>query len=294
MNIKNVQSREKLRDSDKRVESYSDDSIPVKKDILGVGITSASKESILEYIIKNCKKPTKPYYVVTPNPEMIVASVYEKRLRDVINSAKIALADGIGVVIGSWLLGKGPMQRYAGIDLVKNLCERVNDQPITVGFLGGEPKVAEKTADCLRRQYPGLKVSFIGEEWDSKGFVQKIKGTEESAKGKEKGDAKLYPSPNTLNPKVDILFVAFGVPKQEFFMKEHVGEIPVNVMVGVGGAFDYISGKVVRAPKILQQLGLEWLFRLIVQPWRIKRQLALPIFAWMILKERLKLAFKKR
>ncbi|MBI2022959.1 WecB/TagA/CpsF family glycosyltransferase, partial [Candidatus Giovannonibacteria bacterium] len=85
---------------------------------------------------------------------------------------------------------------------------------------------------------------------------------------------------------IDILFVAFGFPKQEEWMHEHLGKIPVRVMVGVGGAFDYISGRVPRAPAWVQKLGFEWLFRLVVQPWRIKRQLALLRFAFLVLREK--------
>ena len=90
------------------------------------------------------------------------------------------------------------------------------------------------------------------------------------------------------NATIDILFVAFGAPKQEFWINENLNKIPVKIAIGVGGAFDHISGKVPRAPLIIRRLGMEWLFRLIVQPWRFKRQLALIEFIWLVLKERLR------
>jgi len=83
------------------------------------------------------------------------------------------------------------------------------------------------------------------------------------------------------------LFVAFGAPKQEFWISENLNKIPVKVAIGVGGAFDYISGKIPRAPRFIRNIGFEWLFRLVVQPWRMKRQLSLIKFAWLIAKEKI-------
>ena len=87
---------------------------------------------------------------------------------------------------------------------------------------------------------------------------------------------------------MDILFVAFGFPKQEQWIAENLDKIPVKVAMGVGGAFDYISGNVPRSPVFIRKLGLEWLFRLIIQPWRLKRQLALFKFIYLVLREKLK------
>jgi N-acetylglucosaminyldiphosphoundecaprenol N-acetyl-beta-D-mannosaminyltransferase len=86
---------------------------------------------------------------------------------------------------------------------------------------------------------------------------------------------------------IDILFVALGAPKQEFWINKNLDKIPVKVAIGVGGAFDYISGKTPRAPTFIRSVGLEWLFRLVVQPWRIKRQLALIEFIRLVVKEKL-------
>ncbi|MBI1919347.1 WecB/TagA/CpsF family glycosyltransferase, partial [Candidatus Microgenomates bacterium] len=88
------------------------------------------------------------------------------------------------------------------------------------------------------------------------------------------------------NETIDVLFVAFGFPKQEEWMARNIGKVPVRIMAGVGGAFDYISGAVPRAPLPIRLIGFEWLFRLIIQPWRIKRQLALLVFIWLVIKER--------
>jgi N-acetylglucosaminyldiphosphoundecaprenol N-acetyl-beta-D-mannosaminyltransferase len=128
-----------------------------------------------------------------------------------------------------------------------------------VGFLGAGPNIAEKTVECLKEKYPGLKVGLVAKEWS------------ESLKDKQ----------------VDILFVAFGSPKQEIWISENLEKLPVKVVIGVGGAFDFISGKVRRAPLFMRKIGLEWLFRLIIQPWRIKRQLRLIQFIFLVLKARI-------
>lgn len=230
-----------------------------KINLLNVGISVATKTQVLEYIVTGLEKNSEKYYIVTPNPELLVIANNNEDYKNVLNSAKIALPDGIGVMWGAWLEGKELGQRITGVDLVKSLCKHVAKRPITVSFLGGGPSVAELTAECLQKEYPGLNVAWSQKEWDK----------------------------SLLNKRTDILFVAFGSPKQEFFIYDNLKDIPAKVVIGVGGAFDFISGKVPRAPKPLRDVGLEWLFRLIVQPWRFKRQLSLLTFASLIIKERL-------
>src|SRR5579872_846699 len=263
-------------------ESYSDLEGLVKRNILGVGVTDDTKENILEFIHQSIKKPSKPYYIVTPNPEMIVLANKNSSFRQVLNNAKIALNDGVGVSLAAGFMGKSLKERFTGVQLVENLCEKSNDWPITVGFLGGGPNVAEKAVECLLAKNPNLKIAFVGQEWGNDGFdlARKYKGVSIKYKGKnQKSLNTLYSS---LNTGIDVLFIALGAPKQEFWMAEHVGKIPVKVMVGVGGAFDYLSGVVVRAPLLVRRFGFEWLFRLIRQPWRWKRQLALLEFVGMV------------
>ncbi|KKS87577.1 MAG: Glycosyl transferase, WecB/TagA/CpsF family [Microgenomates group bacterium GW2011_GWC1_43_11] len=193
-----------------------------KKYILGVGITDVSFNTILEYLVEKLKKEGKKLYLVTPNPELLMIARRDEGYKKVLNNAEIALPDGIGVVIAGKILGRPLKARATGVDFVYNLCNTIAKQPITVGFLGGSPNVAEKASECLTKKYPGLKVAFAVSE----------------------------------------------------------------AAMGVGGAFDFISGKVHRAPKFVRGLGLEWLFRLIRQPWRLKRQTALIRFIFLVLKER--------
>ncbi len=246
--------------------------------LLGIGITNASKEEVLEYLIKTIKKKGKNFYVVTPNPEFLVLADKQNTFKNILNRADLALNDGVGLTIAAKILGKDLKERFTGVDFAKSVCERISGQPITVGFLGGRDGVAEATAKCLLSSYPGLKVVFAGSEWSG----EEIK--DERLKKKEK---KIINHKSLiLNQPIDLLFVAFGFPKQEEWIVEHLDSNIYRAAVGVGGAFDYISGRVSRAPVFVQKVGLEWLFRLIVQPWRFKRQLALPQFIGLVLKEK--------
>jgi len=228
--------------------------------MLGVGLTNVTEQEVLEFIVTGLEKQKEKYYIVTPNPELLVIADKNSGYKTILNRAKLALPDGIGVMIAARLIGKPLKARIHGVDLMENLCREVSNRPITVGFLGAGPGVAEQAAECLKKRYPRLKVGLVTSEWS------------EALKDK----------------KIDILFVAFGSPKQEIWIADNLKALPAKIIVGVGGAFDFISGKVPRAPKVFRSLGLEWLFRLSIQPWRIKRQLSLIKFVVLILKEKLK------
>lgn len=230
-----------------------------KISVLGVGITRATEQEVLEFIYTGLQNSHEKYYIVTPNPELLVIAHQNDNYKQILNTAKLALPDGVGVMFGAYLLGKPLKQRITGVDLVKSLTKHISKQPITVGFLGAGPNVAEETAECLKKLNPDLKVGLVSQEW-SKDLESK---------------------------KVDILFVAFGSPKQEIFISDNLDKLPARVIIGVGGSFDFISGKVKRAPRFLRNLGLEWLFRLIIQPWRLKRQLAIIKYLMLVLKEKL-------
>lgn len=254
-----------------------------KKIVLGVGVTDATREEILEYIANSLEKNEKPYYIATPNPEILVYAHKHEHFREVLNNAKIALTDGVGLLWAARILGKPLKERFTGVDFIEMVCKRSAIKPITMGFLGGRQNVALKTAECLMEKYPSLKVVFVAEEWGEEGFVN-------AGSSKLQFKVQNYDKYSKIqNTPIDILFVAFGFPKQEEWMATHNGKLPVKVMVGVGGAFDYLSGTVRRAPSVVRSIGLEWLFRLIRQPWRVRRQLALFNFIILVLKERFRL-----
>lgn len=262
-------------------------SLPSTK-ILGTKITTASKEEILEYIVEKASKGDVKIPIVTPNPEILMYASSHKDYQEVLNRAEIALPDGVGVVISGKILKKGIQTRITGVDFMFDLCREAAERGLMVGLLGGRDGVAEDAAVCLAKIYPRLIVSFVDSEWGKSGF-EKAKKYQVEDKKDDYEKSKIQNTKYEIQgAKVDILFVAFGFPKQEIWIDENLERLPVTVAMGVGGAFDYISGRVARAPKLVRNIGMEWAFRLITEPWRIKRQLALPRFAMEVLKERLK------
>lgn len=274
-----------------------------KQSILGVDITNATEKEILEYILQGLEKKGKSYYVVTPNPEMLVLAQRDSSFRAILNNARLALCDGIGVFWAGKILGLQLRWRLTGVDLLEKLCEVASDamkKPITVGFLGGRPGVALQASDCLRRKYPNLNVVFAGSEWQQNDLARQSEcgttqiNTRKDAQEDSGENQRLRSALHQRSPVIDMLFVALGYSKQEEWMAQNLERGIFRVAMGVGGAFDYISGSVPRAPRLIRSLGFEWLFRLIIQPWRLKRQLALVSFLFLVLKEKFNASLRTR
>lgn len=314
---KNTHKDKNGKNNDKQELSHSIGYSLVKNEIFGIGLTNETEESILEYIVKKIEETTENFYIVTPNPEIVMLARKNPTLKKVLNEAKIALCDGIGLYGAGYLLGKPIKERVIGTNLMEKLCEQVVNRPITVGFLGAGPGVAEKAAECLTARYPGLQVVFAEAEWpESDGgrslshFAEPFDGSKRknsqnpvslsairhhpsvisnsssesnfSSLQNEQASALQYHQPE----HIDILFVAFGAPKQELWMQEHLNKIPVRVMMGVGGAFDQIVTPSLRPPRLIHSLGLGWMYRLVREPWRLKRQLRLLSFILWVLQEK--------
>lgn len=236
--------------------------------IFGIGVTNTSISNILEYIEEKVKKRDKKVFITTPNPEILVYAHHHKDFQEVLNQAQVALPDGVGVVIAGMILGKGVINRVTGVDFMQEMCKHSVRNTDSVGFLGGRGNVAELTSQCLQKKYSGLTVGYTAEEWDEADFKKQL-----SKRGLK---------------QLDYLFIAYGFPKQEMWIAENVNNLPITVAMGVGGAFDYLSGKVPRAPAWLRLMGFEWLFRLMKQSWRWKRQIALFEFMGLVIKEKLR------
>ena len=248
----------------------------MKKEVLGVGIDDVNINQALEIVQGWLSEPGKRF-IVTPNPEFLVDAQNNPDFKRILNNADLAIPDGKGLRIGSDIVCNTP-----GIDLMEGLVRLAGEKGFTTGFLGGRGQVAELTAERLKKKYPKLKVTFA----ESGGKVisdgQSL-GNIQSSKSLRSEDVNISFAPSLRIPKTDILFVAFGHPKQEKWIATHLDKIPVKVAMGVGGSFDYVSGKVPRAPVWVRNLGLEWLFRLIREPWRIKRQIKLLKYVWYVL-----------
>ena len=255
----------------------------VKLEILGVGITNAAKEEVLEYIFTNLKNPEK-YYIVTPNPELIMLSQRDSNYEKILNTARISVVDGVGLELAVRFLKREKIIRFAGVDLMDSICKKASILPVRIGLLGAGHGVAERTAECLMKKYPGLNIVFISDEWGEEGFQVPAKNKVLSRKYQV--NENLHTTNYILPTTIDFLFVAFGSPKQEKWISENIDNLPVKVMMGVGGAFDFISGEVSRAPVIVRRIGMEWLYRLFIQPWRWRRQIDLVKFILLVLKEK--------
>ncbi len=252
----------------------------VKNNILGVSVTSATSQSVLEYLMEIAEKGKEKCFVVTPNPEIVMYAKDHPHYKKILNEADLALCDGIGLYLAGQLLNKPFKDRITGVDMMEMLCKGSVKKPVSIGLLGARPGVAEKAAKCLREKYPGINILFTASELEE--LLERKRNTNEKNHNNvvlhQKYDYSLFPA-------VDILFVAFGFPKQEEWIATHLPFLPVHVAMGVGGAFDYISGEVKRAPFFLRAVGLEWLYRLIRQPKRLKRQLVLPLFFIKVLQK---------
>lgn len=219
------------------------------------------------------------HIITTPNPEIIVAAQRDAAFRDLLNRAALALPDGFGLMLGAWFLGTPLKERIAGSDFVWDIARLAAEKGYTIYLLGGEEGVAQKAAEKLKMKNNKLKivVAEAGPQY------------EEARPPSDRRPG--LPISNIQSAAPDILLVALGHGKQEKWIAKHLPELPsVKVAMGVGGAFDFIAGRVQRAPAILRLLGLEWLWRLLRQPWRAPRiWRAVVVFPLLMLRAKLQI-----
>ncbi|MEO7002473.1 MAG: WecB/TagA/CpsF family glycosyltransferase [Ktedonobacterales bacterium] len=207
------------------------------------------------------------WQVVTLNPEIAMRARRNDELRAIIQHAGLVVADGIGVVLALRLRRYRAPERVTGVDLMEALAARAATDGWRVFLLGAQPGVAETAAAILTQRHPGLIAA----------------GTYAGSPTPEDDTATLA---HISAAQPDILFVAFGAPAQECWIARQGEQLDGVVALGVGGALDFIAGRVPRAPDWMRRLGLEWLYRLWREPWRWRRMLALPRFALAAVWER--------
>lgn len=245
-----------------------------KNKILGIPIPQDDKKNILEKIIKFIEKPRSFLHIVSLNPENLVIAQENKEFKKVLYKAKIKIIDGVGIVIASRLLGIKTGERVTGVDLMNELIKIASEKRLRVMLIGGKPKLAESLAECYQKKYP--KAKFLGIEG-----IKDIKTEKKSVlKEEEKQIFNIV-----VDFKPHLVFVAFGSPYQELWIEHHKDKFFGCVVMGVGGAFDFLGGKVPRAPVFIRKIGFEWLFRLLHQPWRWRRQVRLIKFLWMVVNQ---------
>lgn len=227
-------------------------------DVLGVPVGPLTMPQALD-AVEAFIRSRQPHHIFTADASGIMAAQDTPQLLEIIRQADLVTPDGAGVLLASRLLGAALPERVSGVDLVEQISALAARTGYLVYLFGAAEGVADAAAQALKSRHPGLTV--VGTR---NGYFT---ASEEAQIVREIHDA--HP---------DVLFVALGIPKQERFIREHFAALGVPVMIGIGGSFDVISGKLQRAPRWMQRLGLEWLYRLIQEPSRLPRLAALPRF----------------
>ncbi len=230
--------------------------------VLGVRVDRVTQQQVLDHVdsliedYRASQQQALCQQLITVNPEFVMAAQHDPFFRQCINEAALAMPDGIGVVWAARYLGKPTPERVTGVDMLVDLSK----QGYRLYLLGAAPGVAEAAGERLQVLAPGLQIA-----------------------GAYAGSPALAEEDEIIErvrvAQADVLCVAYGAPAQDVWIRRNLARLPVAVAMGVGGSFDFLTGRQQRAPRMMQKLGLEWLYRLYREPWRWRRMLALPKFA---------------
>jgi N-acetylglucosaminyldiphosphoundecaprenol N-acetyl-beta-D-mannosaminyltransferase len=235
--------------------------------IHGVKIHNVTMREAVETVL-NWVSGNSIHAVYTPNAEIIMQAQRNSELKNILNEAGLLIPDGAGVILGSKILKTPLKEKVSGIDLVKNLMKASAGKNISYYILGGQPGVAEMAAVNIMSEFGKVNI---------KGYTH----------GYFKPDEENTVIEDINHLKPDVLLVAFGVPKQEFWIHQNMYRLNCKVCIGVGGAIDVLAGTAALAPEIMRKAGLEWLFRLLREPRRYKRMMDLPRFVLLTWKKRI-------
>ncbi len=237
-----------------------------KLDIMGIRIDNVD----MKEAINSCQSKidnNEQYIIYTPNTEFIMMADKDDEFKQLLNKSDLNIPDGVGLIYAAKMKKSPLKEKVAGFDLTVNLIKLANEKGLKIYFVGGKPGVAEKAVEMISKDYPNVKIVGTRDGY--------FKGTHLGMQGHEE-EKELIADINDKAP--DILFVGFGAKKQEQWIETNKKLINVKIIVANGGTVDGLAGEVKRAPDIYIKLGLEWLYRLIKEPKRIKRQILLPQF----------------
>jgi N-acetylglucosaminyldiphosphoundecaprenol N-acetyl-beta-D-mannosaminyltransferase len=231
--------------------------------ILGIRVDALTYAELLDRIAGFIASG-RPHQIATVNPEFVMEAQRNAAFRAVLEGADLCLADGVGLLWAARRQGRVLPERVTGSDALPLIAERAAREGWRLYLLGAAEGVAAQTGRLLQARNPGVIIvgAYAGSPAASAapGIIERIRAA-----------------------RPDVLFVAYGAPKQDLWIAAHREALGAPAMIGVGGAFDHLVGVRKRAPAWVQRLNLEWLFRLITQPWRWRRQLALLRFVWAVL-----------
>ena len=241
--------------------------------ILGIEILSGGRIAARSEII-HLLKSEKRSVIYTPNASILALANKSRRFNEVLRSATLLLPDGIGVVLASYASRSPIRERVTGIDTARWLMKICADRGLSVALIGGKEGVAERAAESLRHQLPRLRIVFTHHGYFSRSHIT------------DSENAAVISAIRAAAP--DILFVGLGAPAQEAWIYKNADKLPsVKLFMGLGGALDVWSGDVRRAPHAVQALGLEWLWRCIIEPKRFCRLAPIPSLYFKIIRDSL-------
>ncbi|WP_203248498.1 WecB/TagA/CpsF family glycosyltransferase [Sporosarcina beigongshangi] len=234
----------------------------MKESYLGVQVSPLTYEGIVTEI-KSRMTQGQQSTIIAVNPEKVMTAQKNPEVKDLINSSTFQIADGVGILLASKLKKGNIKSRVTGVDMMARLLKFAAEDNHPIYLYGAKKEVVELAATNIQRDNPGIEIAGMtdGYEQDEQALIDRIHSS---------GAA--------------IIFVALGSPKQELWIQRNISKLPnVFVFQGVGGSFDVFSGTVKRAPALFRKTGTEWLYRLLSNPTRLKRQLNLPRFLLSIL-----------
>ena len=237
---------------------------PVRVNLFDVPICGFDLPWVLDRLEHWIRERKGAHLIMTPDTTALMRARRNPALLKAYKQADLVTPDGIGLVWASCILGTPLPARVSGIDVLEAFCERAAERGYRVFFLGAAPGVAEAAAQRLQARYPGLQIAGVHHGYFS-----------------PDEEANVLKEIHRARP--DALFVGLGVPKQELWMLRHRDALEVPVVMGVGGSFDVLSGRLPRAPEGWQQLGLEWLWRVLREPRRLRRVRVIPLFLLEVL-----------
>lgn len=245
-----------------------------RTDILRVGFDSVDLDGAVARIVALVERGT-PSLVVTANTEIVMAARHDADLAALLAGAALVVADGVGVVWASRYLRRPLPARVPGIELAERLLGEAVRRRWRVYLLGGRPGVAEEAAARLRASHPHLDVAGCAHGYFGPGDEPRVVAAIHAA-----GPA--------------LLLAGLGTPRQERWLAQRLPSLGAPVAMGIGGSLDVWAGRAHRAPRPIQAVGLEWLYRLAREPWRLRRQLAIPHFMALVMAARVRDAWRPR
>lgn len=227
-----------------------------KESYLGVNVITLNYEEIINDIRDRMEQGFKST-IIAVNPEKVITASKDSTLKRLINGSTYQIPDGVGVLIASRIKGGNIRSRVTGVDMMDRLLKFAAEEGKKVFMYGAKEEIVLQAKENIEKKYPLIQISGYSNGYtnDEDVLVKKINDS-----------------------NADILFVALGSPRQELWIHENLDRLEVKVFQGVGGSFDVFAGHVKRAPLFFRKLGLEWFYRLITDPKRIKRQMSLPRF----------------